>query len=167
MTAFEESLLELIAFDGQRQAFMQHESGGRLPVRCGTDGLVAARNSVAVQILASDVDWLLWVDTDMGFAPDALYRLLQVAHPEDRPIVGGLCFMDRHVGEDGMHGYRTRPSPTIYTARIDDEDGIPKPVLVPMYPVNAVMRVAATGSAFVLIHRSVFEKIGAAFGGPV
>jgi len=162
VTAFEECYVDLVGFDARRHGFMQHE-GSRLPIRCGTDGLVAARNSAAVQLLASDSDYLLWIDTDMGFAPDALYRLLQVAHPVDRPIVGGLCFMDRHVHEDGMHGFRTRPSPTIFAARLDD-DGVPRTAVVPMYPVNAVMRVAATGSAFILIHRSVFEKMSVAFG---
>jgi hypothetical protein len=45
----------------------------------GTDGLVAARNGVAAQLLASDCDWLLWLDTDMGFAPDSLTHVTLTA----------------------------------------------------------------------------------------
>ena len=101
-----------------------------------------------------DVDWWFWLDTDMGFAPDTVERLLRVADPKERPIVGGLCFANTEVGDDGMGGKRCEPRPTMFKWVV--ELGT---VCVADYPVNSVVDVAATGSACILIHRSVFEKI--------
>lgn len=162
VTSFEESREALIAHDRAHEQFLVHDHG-RLTVRCGTDGLPAARNTVAAKLVASDVDWLLWVDTDMGFAPDTLYRLLAVADPARRPVVGALCFAQRQFAHDGMNGYRTQPMPTLYDWK-EAEDGVPRFLSVPMYPVNHLMRVAATGSACILIHRSVFERIAEKLG---
>lgn len=132
----------------------------KLEMRAATLGLVDARNRVAAQILdpESGCDWLLWIDTDMGFEPDALDRLLAVADPVKRPVVGGLCFVQRQYAHDGMNGFWTRPTPTLWDWQENSEGGSGF-LYVPIYPVNAVMRVAATGSAFILIHRSVFERI--------
>jgi hypothetical protein len=99
----------------------------------------------------------------MGFEPDALDRLLAVADPETRPVVGGLCFAARQYAHDGLNGWLTMPMPTLYDWK-DNPDGGSGFVATPMYPVNAVFQVAATGSAFLLIHRSVFEKIAEKMG---
>lgn len=158
ITAFEDSLTALKDWDRDHGQFITQ----RFASRYGTDGLVAARNVVAAKLLSSDCDYLLWVDTDMGFGPDALDKLLMVAHPEERPIIGGLCFAYRQYATDGMHGYWGRPQPTLYDW-MDNPDGSGF-VITPMYPVNMLMRVAATGSALILIHRTVFEKIAEKVG---
>lgn len=158
ITSFEDSLTALSDWDKAHGQFLAQ----RFASRYGTDGLVAARNGVAAQLLASDCDWLLWLDTDMGFAPDSLDRLLQVADPVARPVVGGLCFAARQYATDGMFGYWARPQPTLYDWH-DNPDGSGF-VITPMYPVNGLMQVAATGSAFILIHRTVFEKIAEQMG---
>lgn len=131
---------------------------GLISVRYGTDGLPAARNTVVEQFLKSDAEWLFWCDSDMGFAPDAVYKLLAAAHPVDRPIVGGLCFASRERSGDGMGGYRTQPSPTIF--QWTEVDGHQRPTGGHEYPVNSLVRCAATGSAFIVIHRSVLEALG-------
>ena len=131
---------------------------GLISVRYGTDGLPAARNTVVERFLKSDADWLLWVDSDMGYAPADVYKLLAAADPTSRPIVGGLCFASREYAGDGMGGYLTRPSPTIF--QWADVDGVRQPTGGHQYPVNSLVRCAATGSAFVVIHRGVFEAIG-------
>lgn len=159
ITSFEDSLAAMRDWDSAHGKYLHR----RFAMRFGTDGLVAARNQVAAQMIASDCDWLLWVDTDMGFEADSLDRLLMVADPVERPIVGGLCFAQRQYAYDGMNGYWTKPQPTIYTW-LDNPDGGSGFTIVPLYPVNAIMNVAATGSAFILIHRSVFEKIAEEFG---
>ena len=129
---------------------------------CGTDGLEGARNKVAREFLKSDADWLFWIDSDMGYAPDTIAKLLAAADPVDRPIVGGLCFAMRGDVPDGLGGFRTRPVPTIYQAG-KDQDGFG---FVPRYayPREAVVQCSATGSACVLIHRTVFEKVADKFG---
>ena len=161
-TCFVDSREALLAHDRANARLLDHPAG-RMSVRCGTDGLVAARNTVAAQVVASDVDWLLWIDSDMGFGPDALYQLLAVADPTARPIVGGLCFTSRQYAHDGMSGYRTRPQPTVYDW-VPGDDGLPRFLSMPMYPVDHVFQVAATGSAFILIHRTVFERIAEEMG---
>lgn len=158
-TSFEDSLLFLRMFDAAHQDLLSE----RYAVRCGTGELVASRNMVAAKLIDSTCDWVLIIDTDMGFEPDALSKLLSVAHPMDRPIVGGLCFAYRHYAADGLNGWRARPQPTIYTWQ-DTDNGESGFQAVYMYPVNGLMRVAATGSAMILIHRSVFEKIAERFG---
>jgi hypothetical protein len=57
-----------------------------------------------------------------------------------------------------MSGYRVRPLPTIMDWR-ECDDGLKRFWSSPLYPVNTVVQVAATGSAFILIHRSAFEKV--------
>lgn len=162
VTSFEESFRNLEKFDEKRMRVLCHDEHP-MRVRYGTDGLVAARNTIAARVVSSDVDWLLWVDTDMGFEPESLYRLLVAADPVERPVVGGLCFVQRQYAFDGMNGFRTRPLPTIFDWR-EDDSGVPQFASVPLYPVNALVRSAATGSAFVLIHRSVFERIAEVHG---
>lgn len=138
------------------------EITGWLATKYSSGGLVEARNNTAAQFLQTDADWLLWVDTDMGFAPEALTQLLDVAHPTDLPVVGGLCFMQREVEPDGMGGWRVQPRPVLFTWHVgDDFTGFD---LVTDYPRDAVVQVAGTGSAFILIHRSALERVAAKYG---
>lgn len=133
-----------------------------MATKYSTGGLVEARNNTAAQFLQSDADWLLWVDTDMGFAPEALTRLLEVAHPKELPVVGGLCFMQREVEPDGCGGWRIQPRPVLFTWNVsDDWTGFD---LITTYPRDTVVQVAGTGSAFIVIHRSVFQRIADKFG---
>lgn len=114
--------------------------------------VVQARNDIAANILFNpiykDVTHLLWIDDDMVFAPDALKRLL--AH--DLPIVGGLCHGRRpphyapilcHKQPGGLMGYSYQHD----------------------YPLGLV-EVDATGAAFILVKREVFETIEEAFPTP-
>lgn len=157
--SFLNSLELLRQYDAQAAQVLR----GRYEMRCGSQGLVDARNDMAAAFLAGEDDWLLIIDADMGFQPDALYKLLQAVHPTDRPIVGGLCFVARQVEPDGYNGHRVRPLPTLMDWRTC-EDGLKRFWSVPLYPVNSVVQVAATGMAFILIHRSVFERIAEKHG---
>lgn len=121
-------------------------------------GLPRSRNVVVEAFLDAGDDWLLWVDTDMGWHPDAALRLLEVADPVDRPIVGALCFTLMELGSDGMGGKEQFPIPTLYRwCKMDDGSH----GFVPWYdyPRGEVVKCDATGSAFVLIHRTVFERM--------
>lgn len=137
--------------------------GGELMMRCGTGGLIDARNKVAQQVVDSDVDWLLWLDTDGGFAPDTLDRLLDAADPVERPIMGALCFGLKEEAADGMGGWQTRKFPTIYLwgQRQDGQEGT---YVRGDYPDNTVVPCMGTGCHCVLIHRTVFEKVHAEYG---
>lgn len=137
--------------------------GPYVAMKCGTDGLPAARNQVAAQFLASDAQWLWWIDTDMGFAPDTVDRLLAEADPIDRPMVGALCFANREFAADGLGGYRCVPVPTLYGwhERDDGRSGF-LPILD--YPRGETVRVDGTGSACIVIHRSVMAGVAEKYG---
>jgi hypothetical protein len=115
-----------------------------------------ARNSLTGRFLDEyDAEWLLWIDADMAFEHTALDGLLASADPAERPIVGGLCF-------GSMLG---RLFPTIYQF-VETDDGLTT-VRVEEYP-DGLVQCAATGAAFLLIHRSALEamrdrKFNAAF----
>jgi hypothetical protein len=155
------SLLELVGYDLATSGRIL--GGGWLSMSYGADGLVGARNRAAKTFLEErTADWLLWLDTDMGFAPDMVERLVQAADPVERPIVGGLCFAYKQIGDDGFGGWHSAPRPTIFDWVADgDQRGFKGRTT---YPVNALVRCAGTGSACLLIHRSVFERIRAEHG---
>ena len=161
--SWHQSLLNLISWDLEHDARVAR--GGWLATRCyGADGIAGAREQAAAQFLAEkDADWLLWIDTDMGFAPDTVDRLMEVADPVRRPIVGGLCFAQRMNDPDGMGGWATSMIPTIYDW-VELENGEQGFLPRPTYPVSALVRCAGTGSACILIHRSVLEKMVDKFG---
>jgi hypothetical protein len=128
---------------------MRFSSGGGLPL---------ARNKAVAHFLEGDEEWLFWIDTDMGFKPEALEQLLEVADPDVRPVVGGLCFTNVETAEDGLHGFATFPIPTVYRWA-KNPDGSVGFVSWHDYPRDELYECDATGSAFILIHRSVFEKM--------
>lgn len=141
-------------------------TGGPLMVRTGTGGLVSSRNTAARKFLDEyDAEWLLILDTDMGFQPDLLERLIEAADPVERPVVGALCFSFRMGDPDGYGGYHVQPVPTIYGWYQDAEKGVAGFAAASSYQPDTLMRVNGTGSAAILIHRTALEKVRAAEGG--
>jgi hypothetical protein len=156
------SMVELIGNDLVNHARVLR--GGYIAMRCATDGLVDARNKTAKLFLAErQAEWLFWVDTDMGFPADTLERLIAAADPVERPIVGALAFTQREDEPDGMGGHRCRATPTIFDwLKLDNgQEGF---AVRFDYPVDMVVRCAGTGSACVLIHRTVFAAVEAKYG---
>lgn len=167
---FTESVLRMAAYDKAHGDHLLHNSGlmnnGALaPVWGRSMELSHARNTATAAFLASDADWLLWIDTDIGFEQDALEKLLTVADPETAPIMGGLCFIEGDFSHDFRGGLRSSLAPTLYDwAWVEPNSGMPgmyKMVARQEWAKNAPTRVGATGSGFLLVHRSVFEKISA------
>lgn len=157
------SLMDLVGWD-----LFHHQrviTGGWMGMRCGTDGLPAARNTAVARFLSEkDSEWLFWIDTDMGFDKNIVDELVAAADPVERPFVGALCFAQRERATDGMGGYRCAPAPTIYDwVSAQGKTGFMGRA---HYPINSLIRCAGTGSAAVLIHRSVFERVQEA-NGPV
>lgn len=133
--------------------------GGVHRTRAGAAGIVDGRNK-AVKTFLDDTTspWLWIVDDDMGFAPDTVERLIASADPIERPVVGGLCFSLKEVAPDGLGGFRCLPVPTIYqwAKRADGKEGFSPRIC---YPINSLVRVAGTGAACLLVHRSILEMI--------
>jgi hypothetical protein len=159
--AWHHSIVELLGWDLGN--YGRIHAGGYAAVRYGTDGLIEARNRAVEDFLADDLaDWLLWVDTDMGFAPDTADRLMAVAHPTERPIVGGLCFVQREVAPDGIGGRQTEATPTVYDwLRVGEKQGF---AVRWDYQRDALVRCSGTGSACVLVHRGVFQRMFERYG---
>lgn len=150
---FTEALCGLLAYD----AIIRPELG--LPRQIGAlrgfdsgVNITGPRNDVVREFLKHPEagEWHLSIDVDMFFPPDAVERLLEVADPESVPIVGGLCF---GATNDFLW-------PTVYELAEDDEIG-PHFLRAKDIPPNTLLRCTATGGAFLMVHRSAYEKIAA------
>jgi hypothetical protein len=156
------SMTELLGWDWANHGRVLR--GGYIGMRFGSDGLVQARNQAVRHFLEDGkAEWLFWIDTDMGFAPDTVDRLLEAADPVERPMVGGLCFTQTEKDADGIGGWRCAATPTVFDWAKLDSGQMGFAVRWDFTP-DALTRVGGTGSACILIHRSVFERIEAAHG---
>jgi len=101
-----------------------------------------ARNQAAVQMLKNpSFQWLLFVDGDCVFPPDAMMRLLAYAYHEN-PVADVVGAYNPLRGEPYL--------PTIDTGTGTWENH---------YPGSGPLEVMRTGSAFVLIKRHVYERM--------
>lgn len=159
--SFHHSMVQLMDHDLAHHARIW--AGGLVSMRAGTDGLAHARNLAVADFLRENkADWLWWVDTDMGFAPDTVDQLYAAADPATRPVMGALCFANRDVDNDGMGGRRSVAAPVIMHWTHDgDEAGFDTRW---DYPLDTVVRCDGVGSACVLVHRSVFERVREHYG---
>lgn len=161
---FAESLLDLLFFDAsQPEPRIVSHGWGKLAKKCGAAGIASGRNFLARTTLdEADAEWLFMVDSDMGFAPDTLERLIAAADPVERPVVGALCFAAKTDGRSSFYGVRYRPTPTIYDFHEDDD----KVGFIPRlaYQRDVLLECSGTGGACILIHRNALEAIRARFG---
>ena len=54
--------------------------------------IYTSRNDLATRSITMDADYVLWLDSDMVFAPDLLVRMLDVLQKNDLDILTGLYF---------------------------------------------------------------------------
>lgn len=152
-TSFHHSLLAMMMRD---QAYSRRVCN-LFPSFASAMGIPSARNVTTRRALNfPGVEWVLWIDSDMGFEPDTLDRLLEAADPDERPIVGGLCFAQLYE-QDDVSGFvpATSDAPTLYTF-------VPGTNVFERWsdwPRGEVVECDATGAAMLLVHRSVFDKI--------
>jgi len=140
-----------------------------------------ARNQIVERFLAKpELEYLLMVDSDMVFAPQSLTRLAYRIEPEIR--LG--CGLDDQVDMVAALTFTrySPPCPTIFRGVDRVENGheylyiqieetlewLEKwpaaqecPTVLPGVPLDAMVRADATGCAFVLFSRRVFEAIPA------
>lgn len=109
-----------------------------------------ARNIVAAEFLDHPArpEWLFMCDADMSAPPGDFYRLLDLCDPTERPIVGGVCVGYEPLGSEDYDTFLT-----VY--RLGDEG----PQRWSQVPDDTLIRTHATGAAFLVVHRSVFEKL--------
>ena len=157
-TSFTDSMLRMVMFDAN-QAGHLIAGGGPLFLPASPNTIADMRNRACALLLdETESDWLLFIDSDMGFHESALYELLAVADPAERPVVGALCFGMRQAESDGIGGWVTHPFPVLFDWT-ENEAGKWGFSIRYGYTIDTVTRVAATGAAFLLIHRSVLSQL--------
>lgn len=160
---FMESMKEMAVYDTCHNRRMRGHSHAEIKLRCGAGQLVASRNRVVTMFLdESPAEWLWWVDADMGFAHDTVDRLVECADPVERPVVGGLCFAGAVAGEASFGGHRSIVMPTVYDWLETADQALFAPRME--YERDALVRCNGTGSACVLIHRSLLEAMRVEYG---
>lgn len=105
-------------------------------------GILTLQRNEAVQRMQGD--WIMFIDDDMVWEPDAIRRLIEVRNELDLDVVGGLCFRRQEPFQPTLY---MRESPT---------DGAYN--FLEKWDTD-VVEVDATGLAFVVIHKRVFERI--------
>lgn len=89
-------------------------------------------------------DWLLFIDDDMVWHPEDIRRLVEAREEIDADMIGALCFRRSSPYQPTLF-VREQPTAGAYNYLEDWHDDI--------------VEVDATGMAFVLIHKRVFEMI--------
>lgn len=106
---------------------------------CGCSVVSRARNLLAKDFLESDCTDLLFIDADINFHADDVFRLLAWTSDPKKGIVAGVP--------------RTRKTNKVYIATLDQDDqGL---------TMNGMGLVRATrvATAFMMVRRDVFEKL--------
>jgi len=98
-------------------------------------------------------DWLLWVDSDVVITPETFLKLWNQKDKDTRPIMTGVYFTSDTPEEPMMV-----PMPTVFNF-VDNKDGGFGLSRVHPLPRNKLIQVGAAGMGFVLMHKSVVEKI--------
>ena len=99
----------------------------------------------------TDFDWLLWVDSDIVLTNEALKLVWDSAHPVERPVVSGTYFISKQMESSIM-----QPYPALFTAHQDN-----KYLMSYIHPLppNQLLKVDYAGFGFLLMHRSVADKM--------
>ena len=103
----------------------------------------------------SKSDWLLWVDSDVVISPETFRLLWDNKDAKERPLVSGVYFTTDNPEEPLMI-----PMPTVFsfTNKGDGTFGLAR--MHPL-PKNQLIKVDAAGFGFILMHRSIVEKVKA------
>jgi GT2 family glycosyltransferase len=159
---FGQSLIDMYLVDAHGSKRMVPH-GKQLRDNAQAGGIVAGRNSISAKFLdATDCEWLFMVDSDMGFGPDTVDRLIASADPKARPVVGGLCFSLRREKPGEFYGQKYVVVPTCFEyVDTDAEVGFRSII---DYPRDTVFPVGGTGAACLMIHRGALESVRSLVG---
>ena len=79
------------AFFAQSLALLQRAGDTQIGWEVGSL-VYHARNNLARQAIKAEADWVLWLDSDMVFAPDTLQRMLKVCQDNSIDFLTAVCF---------------------------------------------------------------------------
>jgi hypothetical protein len=94
-------------------------------------------------------DWIIFIDDDMTWQPDAIKALVASHQKHQLDMVGGLCFQRGDPYQPTLY-MREQPTSGSYIFMED-------------IPEDSLVEVDATGMAFVLISRRLLEAIAGEF----
>lgn len=99
----------------------------------------------------TDFDWLLWVDSDIVLTNEALQKVWSAAHAVDRPVISGTYFISKQMESSIM-----QPYPAVFMAH--EVDKYLMSYVHPL-PFDQLLKVDYAGFGFLLMHRSVADKM--------
>lgn len=101
----------------------------------------------------TDYEWLLWVDSDVVINEAGFLKLWEHKDKDKRPMVTGVYFTSNEPEQPLMD-----PRPTIFNFA-EKEDGTLGVLKIHPLPKNKFIQVGAAGMGYILMHRSVVEKL--------
>lgn len=140
---FKVSLKLAISLARLAQIAPQHGIDIQIGSICGCSVVSRARNLLAKDLLESECTDLLFIDSDINFHPDDVLRLLAWASDPKKGIVAGVP--------------RVRDTRPVYIMDLDYDENNE----LTMNGMGLV-RAKRVATAFMLVRRSVFEKLVAA-----
>ncbi len=136
---FKVSLKLAVSLAKFAQSAGQHGVTTHIGSICGCSVVSRARNLLVKDFLESDATDLLFIDSDINFEPEDVYRLLAWGSDPQKGVVAGVP--------------RTRSTDKVYIMDLDQEEG--------HITMNAMglVRAKRVATAFMLVQRSVFEDL--------
>ena len=140
---FKVSLKLAVSLARFAQAAPQHGIDIQIGSICGCSVVSRARNLLVKDMLESDCDYLIFIDSDINFEPEDILRLMAWASDPRKGIVAAVP--------------RTRSEDKVYIANLDyDEQGE-----LTMNGMGLV-RAERVATAFMMVRREVFVTMEAA-----
>jgi hypothetical protein len=137
---FKVSLKLAVSLARFAQQAAQHGIDIQIGSICGCSVVSRARNLLAQDLLESNCDYLMFIDSDINFEADDIFRLMAWGTDPKKGIVAGVP--------------RTRSETKTYIATLDhDENGE-----LTMNGMGLV-RAKRVATAFMLVRREVFETL--------
>ena len=101
-------------------------------------------------------EWILWVDSDIVLTNESLHKVWAARHPVERPVISGTYFISKQMESSIMEPY-----PAAFMAH--DDNRYLMSYIHPL-PFNSLIKVDYAGFGFLLMHRSVADKMRDKFG---
>jgi GT2 family glycosyltransferase len=116
---------------------------------CGNQ-IARQRHEVFLEWEKEGSEWLLWVDSDVVFSTESLDILMQYAHKDLVKVISGVYF----ILEAKTDASLPAPTPAIFK-----EDELKRPITIHPLPNNELIEIDHAGFGFLLMHKSIIEKI--------
>jgi hypothetical protein len=140
---FKVSLKLAVSLARFAQAAPQHGIDIQIGSICGCSVVSRARNLLAQDLLDSTCDYLLFIDSDINFEPEDIFRLMAWGSDPKKGIVAAVP--------------RTRSTDKVYIATLDHDENND----LTMNGMGLV-RAKRVATAFMLVRREVFETLNEA-----